>query len=39
MWIYKIIFNPSFQVTRAIVDQFSKVSKGDVSKEEIERAK
>lgn len=28
-----------FQVTRAIVDQFSKVSKGDVTKEEVERAK
>ncbi|XP_028395380.1 cytochrome b-c1 complex subunit 2, mitochondrial-like [Dendronephthya gigantea] len=27
------------KVTRAIVDQFSKISKGDVSKEEIERAK
>lgn len=29
----------AFKVTRAIVDQFSKVSKGDVTKDEVERAK
>lgn len=27
------------QVTRAIVDQFSKVSKGEITKEEVQRAK
>ena len=43
--IYKLtldyidLFPPSFQVTRAIVEQFGKVSKGEVTKEEVERAK
>jgi hypothetical protein len=31
--------NFSLQVTRAIADQFGSVSKGDITKEEVERAK
>ncbi len=36
---FSLEYNFSLQVTRAIIDQFTNVSKGNIKKEEVERAK